>query len=770
MERRASQATAPPPAQHRHTPSIKSGVKATGTTAVALFVTNLRLLDLDLLPDWPAITTASFGNQDARARTRCTEFALFQLFRLYDPATTADKLQPFWPPLEPLQSINLRAALYRCLNELKKSGVLGKETVLRKTMLDECSGDKLWELCLGFSALVLKSATMARRNRVGKPVAEKIGTAHSVSQSERSSMLPLSIAHKASLAKVLEEKKRKKQAFVRLYDLLAEKEAELSRRKRIAQDQGQARPSKERMQRLETVEQHVKKHWVGSQELQNVLLHGDTTASGDVVLTGSLDQIANLSVAEPTERGLLESLSRVTTRQNQRSHRWQSMNEKLRAVKQTSAKPGAPDAAPGQPCRLQLDKHRSLSVKVDWDPSAAPPRRRSKSNAGAARYDEILTAMRDELRHTRRQSARPTSAPLVDIRYDQPTRKKSIVPLYTAAGATEPPQRSPSQTAVPVRPSLSSRVSSRSRSYQQPKVDSQRQPIPLKSELFSPLKTQHRSGHSPLSSSSVMASPIEEEFASGTAGLGLVVAGGARHGSQSSDASGAVDSGVGLGAGIGCGGKHTASERSVSGPPSESDEATAANSKQPLTSPALASSNPEEPHPTAKPSLAERTRISMAFLSRDDTSTSPPPHEPPLPLPPPPPPTEHPQPTAHPTPASLADRTRQTISLAPSPASAYKKGHARARSSIYPINQFDTPQRKPPRRSSLIGLAGSPAAEGGGGRRRDVTPREKLFSPDAEYDSVFKPRPKVGISPVGSPAGGGVEGGVVGRGSPLGGR
>ena len=60
------------------------------------------------------------------------------------------KLQPFFPPLEPLQSLNLRAALYRSLNELKKNGVLGRESVLRKTMLDECKGDKFYEILVMF--------------------------------------------------------------------------------------------------------------------------------------------------------------------------------------------------------------------------------------------------------------------------------------------------------------------------------------------------------------------------------------------------------------------------------------------------------------------------------------------------------------------------------------------------------------------------------------------------------------------------------------------
>ncbi len=68
--------------------------------------------------------------------------------------TSSQKLQPFFPALEPLQSLNLRAALFRCLDQAKKNGVLGRDTVLRKTMLDECKGDRLEEVLAVFSIAV----------------------------------------------------------------------------------------------------------------------------------------------------------------------------------------------------------------------------------------------------------------------------------------------------------------------------------------------------------------------------------------------------------------------------------------------------------------------------------------------------------------------------------------------------------------------------------------------------------------------------------------
>jgi len=91
---------------------------------------------------------------------------------------------------------------------------------------------------------------------------------------------------------------------------------------------------------------------------------------------------------------------------------------------------------------------------------------------------------------------------------------------------------------------------------------------------------------------------------------------------------------------------------------------------------------------------------------------------------------------------TLLERTRQSISLLPpKPRQSNTHDPHRRSSKIYPTNQFETP------RKGMMQKA------------RELTPPEELFSPGAGYDSVFKSRPKVGFSPVGSPelGDGGVE-------------
>lgn len=80
--------------------SVKTNTKAQPlnplpASDVKLFVTNLRLLDLDLREDWPDISVQTFSakNADQKQRISGTEWALFRLFEIWDPNETAQVLR-----------------------------------------------------------------------------------------------------------------------------------------------------------------------------------------------------------------------------------------------------------------------------------------------------------------------------------------------------------------------------------------------------------------------------------------------------------------------------------------------------------------------------------------------------------------------------------------------------------------------------------------------------------------------------------------------------
>ncbi|KAI7241704.1 hypothetical protein KC330_g429 [Hortaea werneckii] len=872
MERPMSRDHPPPTSTPKgHTRNPSSSTKSASHSLISLFATNLRLLALDTHPDCPApLTLHTFTNPtDSRTRIRTAEFALYHLFRLYHPATASDKLRPFYPPLEPLQSVNLRAALFRCLDNLKKNGVLGRETVLRKSMLDECQGEKFWELCLTFSALVLRKSVLEREQRgadeFGIPIAERLGTASGLRRSEKDILTPLAIAHRVSLSRGLDERERKKQAFARLYDVLVEKEAELARRKEKVQQT--ASGLADQVASVDGVEQGVKKGWHGNRELQKVLINADTSAGGDAVLTRPLHKLTATDKELPrTDRGLLENLAYSATRQQHRVRKWQSMHESLLAKRQPTSIPATIPEEGTKAGVLRFDKHHDLSIRDTPLPPPSSPNRLppspSRQDSVVSRYDDILTSMREELRQRNRRNGNvsssrsperhrdpsTTSSSSFSRRQSQVARKPSFQ-IDTAAGALyqqqqqqqqqDPHQRSASETAVPMRPSMARRASSRSRSYQQPKVEGMRQPIPLKSELFSPLKAGGGGGGSrrgsaaspsPLAAAgeSIVASPVQEKEEKEEQGFGgnggssgdnvdarqrQGVRDGKREGRVSSQGNGdahqKIDSAVGLGIDSSSVLKAKAKMGDMgSESPSNDDGEEGAGAERisipdrgskipPLPSKRDSEGNENQQGAPVSPrrgTLADRTLVSLSGKrgsheapsrpSSSSTSSPPGPNdlivvetaaEEPLPHHTSTTETSSPNPT---TPAplarhtSLSDRARQTMAMGPPPS-------ATANKSLVEV-EFQSEEEGPDddqlvqHEVSRLPRAGT-TGQAGRKTRRDLTPRENLFSPDADMDSVFKARPRVAVSPVGvSPfreAGDEEQEGVRGFGSsPLGGR
>lgn len=171
-------------------------------SSLAVFVSALHLLDLDTFKDWPSITVSTFHSKSTsqilQAKVKATEWALYQLFQIYSPDSARQVLSAHFPPKTPIQSLNLRAGLFKLLTELKKNALLPRETILRKTMLDECKGDKFEDLLAAFSMLVLR-----------KVLSEGKGKALATSKSTKPEhVVPLIIAHHVSLQGKLKQRQK----------------------------------------------------------------------------------------------------------------------------------------------------------------------------------------------------------------------------------------------------------------------------------------------------------------------------------------------------------------------------------------------------------------------------------------------------------------------------------------------------------------------------------------------------------------------------------
>ena len=207
-----------------------------GPSDPVLFMRNLHFLKLDVLPDWPGITTSTFSAaKDTAApqkdRIKAAEWVLFRLLWLLD-IKEAKRLQPLFPPRDVLQSVKLRAAYLVTLTELKRTGVLSRDCILRKSVLEECKGDRFEELLFLFSTAVLKAVVHARDIKAGnfRPMARRLATATSIDNHDPKLVQVLQIAHEASLRYSLAARERQRQQWLSYCSLLDQSERQLKER------------------------------------------------------------------------------------------------------------------------------------------------------------------------------------------------------------------------------------------------------------------------------------------------------------------------------------------------------------------------------------------------------------------------------------------------------------------------------------------------------------------------------------------------------------
>ncbi|PGH29341.1 hypothetical protein GX50_07906 [[Emmonsia] crescens] len=338
---------------------------------ITIFVRNLRLLHLDQRPDWPNITVRSFAcaQPNLRQRIKAVEWSLYQLFMIWDPEGTQNRLRPFFPPLEPLQSVNLRAALFRALSDLKKNGVLGREAILRKTMFDECKGEKFEEALAIFSLAVLRKVILARKGEHQNPVLEMTLNG-SASSSEQEMLVPLIIAHRASLTNMIDDKYHVREVYDQLKTLLENKAADLAvRLKEVAN-----KPTADE----DSLSHDIMNLWYGNEKWADTMLNGGMQVRTDHVLESSFSRTLSLikngrldDMGSRSSSDLLADLDNRLAEQKARVEKWrkfkQTLGEERRAAQPSNHRSSSQT--------LVFRNHQSLTIAslAQSDRKSTPP-------------------------------------------------------------------------------------------------------------------------------------------------------------------------------------------------------------------------------------------------------------------------------------------------------------------------------------------------------------------------------------------------------------
>lgn len=606
-------------------------------------------------------------------------------------------------------------------------------------MLDECKGEKFYEILAIFSNACLKKVLESRESSVsGEAVARRLAIAPMLSVESQQSLLPLAIAHKAALVNILRRKEQKRRRYLEFEAMLNSKTEDINRRIRKNKDTPRAKRPAVPQREADAIKKQLKDNWIGNQKWLDVMLQGDDVQVGEAWMGSRFDKIwrmvehgRKLEDVTP-EAGLLEHLQSRVQEQKDRLAKWKTFHERLQ---QDKTDPTATAVkAPTVTKEFKFEDHLQYAL---------PSSKRSASETKPARrppmsseYEGILSEMKEDLARVTTSKSVRSAPPLARRR--------------TSSGAHSPARsrkntRSESIPHVPVSPVRSTRPVLQSK-----KSSLERVPVLL-----------------PTRRAPITATPIDSEATLVGHTSALRSAGTVSYPTESTVEEYAVS-------------EPEPDVPEVVEPPSSPPQAME-DSLQPLSpEPTFAlpfepptpfleppELNPEEalaeqivtsigdatPSPVKKPqprmslSLLERTRMSMAR-----TTSFEPISESPLPEPSPQLPTlpPHPEPDRR---ATLLERTRLSMmAMESKPRQSLggprDKDKRKSRNSLFPVNQFDTPRTR--KSFEIIEEAKSTDPE--------RTPKEVLFSDEVDYERVFKSRPRIATSPVFSPERqGGVE-------------
>lgn len=423
-------------ARSRQTRSAAASVTApialpVASSNVNLFLANLRLLDFPSYPDWPDFDAQTFSVQ--KKRVHCVEWTLYQLFVLWDSEESRNvstisstiqsahadsrptqKLQPFFPPRDHVQSLNLRAALLRCLEQAKKNGVLGRDAVVRKTMLDECKGERLEEVLAVFSSAVLKKmvADVAEAEHEYPAVAQQLALENRGYSAERVELVTLALAHKVSIANAMRRKNRARKQYKDLAELLNSKDSSIARRKEqitTAREHSKGQDVSDDL-KLDTWRM-VRNNWAGNEQWMETLLYGDANARKDGLLTAPFDRVwrrmqsGRLPELEDEGKGLLEQLDGRVKTQKERLAKWQDFRQSMFGDRPSATSTTTAQLRkPAQGINLGFDRHDNLHLGS----MSTKKQLAKKSPKLTSEYSSIMDGLQDEL-------ARAGAAPVVNL-------------------------------------------------------------------------------------------------------------------------------------------------------------------------------------------------------------------------------------------------------------------------------------------------------------------------------------------------------------------
>ena len=578
--------------------------------------------------------------------------------------------------------------------------------MLRKTMLDECRGDKFMEILVLFSTAVLKkSIDVGKQRGKQEPVVKAIATATVLSASQQNYLLPLAIAHRSALKSILRKKEEQRSRYTHFSDLLETKNQSIHQRNEQFNTTLQQGNCSVQHGDAISIKRQLHDNWIGNTTLLDIILHGNEQAEDGYLNAPFRDVWNTIEKGGSLQEGasssdLLETLELRVEQQRTRLQRWQSFHARMTESDMSSSRqkcrPVTKSGMPAENC--EFNAHLSLQPGMPKFTQRDTRKEAAVSTSKVSqKYKDMVTEMREDISSASQQRRDRTAALQI-----HPRRSS----LYYPQSPTKR-KKSRSESGAKKTSDLHS-VGEFSHTEEAPLTKKIEKPtFPLASNnLSTPIDSE-----ATLIGNSVESLPLASSPSNSNETM--------RHDEEAQlEASSAQE---------------VTHVHPVTAYP-ELQARLNLSSEEYLAEQIISSIGEATPSPIKKPrpSLIERTRMSMAHSSAfqipETLEESPPDVAPSLP--------EISEQPALDRRASLIERTRQSMSrISQQPPKSRRSMASKARQSLFPVNQFETPRKQ------------SPIEE----KKGDLTPKEYLFSDHADYDHVFKSRPKIAQSPVSTP-------------------
>lgn len=244
-------------------------------------------------------------------------------------------------------------------------------------MLDDCKGEKLGEVLVSFSTIVLQTVAAAEK---GKPstISKRLSVASTLSPTEQRSLLPLAIAHKGSLSALLRRKEHMRRHCDGFQKTLDERAVVFGQRKaRLEEDSKSCPRASVDPEKLQRAKKQVGLHWHGDPQWLDVLLEGDRVSGHGSRPGTSFERSwvaaqagSTATQGEPASQGLLTDLEARVTAQAARLRRWTKFRDELAREHESEAIEStfATTSKAGEDFGITFTAHKDLLL----DPTKAP--------------------------------------------------------------------------------------------------------------------------------------------------------------------------------------------------------------------------------------------------------------------------------------------------------------------------------------------------------------------------------------------------------------